>query len=380
MLKQCQDAHSTQFTALTEMQNYHRDLRVSSRWQRAAVKTLQVEPLARTSPLFSDRARFAPEVSEDAIADTADHLGLAIQVGGRFYPLRDTAYKSLLDRAKINGTALPKLSRDRLAEVLNSCLALHKDDALLLIRDEKVSAAHSGDTRDYSVLEIDQLLDALQKKMDQRVPGNVFTNGYSDHAITSASWSLPDQKNELLGTYQKLLTAQGHGAVAAKLTPGIRFSTSDTGMASAKVAALLLGMQYPIHIGGIVAVEHRRQTKVSDFNDSLDMLFAQFGDSIAQLSKLLTIDLEYPVNTMTAVCKALKLPKKASMEAIAMFEMTVGDGMATAHDVFMAIQEVPFILKTNGASESKLLMLQESMARALTLRWTDYDLAKQVSW
>ena len=55
--------------------------------------------------------------------------------------------------------------------MINACLALHKDSALLLIRDEKVSAAHSGDSRDYSVLEIDQLLDGLQSKMDERFPG-----------------------------------------------------------------------------------------------------------------------------------------------------------------------------------------------------------------
>ena len=78
--------------------------------------------------------------------------------------------------------------------MLNSCLILHKADALLLIRDEKVSAAHSGDARDYSVLEIDQLLEGLRAKMDERFPGNVFTGGYSDHSITSASWSLPRQK------------------------------------------------------------------------------------------------------------------------------------------------------------------------------------------
>lgn len=379
-MKQCQDRYSAQFKELPEMQSYHQGLRTRSRWQRTAVKSLRVVPLSRTSPLFSDHTGFDPAVSDDAIVDTADNLGLALQVDGQFYPMRDTAYKSLLDRAKINGTALPKLSRERLAEVLNACLALHKDGALVLIRDEKVSAAHSGDAKDYSILEIDQLLAALKEKIEERFPGNVFTGGYSDHSMTSASWSLPGQKEELLGTYQKLLTAQGHGAVANKLTPGIRFNTSDTGMASAKVSAMLLGLQYPIHIGGIVAVEHKHQIKVSDFSDRLDMLFAQFGDSVSRLSKLLTIHMDYPVNAMTAVCKALKLPKKASMEAIAMFEIAIGDNPATAHDVFMAIQEVPFILKTTGASESKLLMLQESMARMLTLRWSDYDLAKQVSW
>ena len=379
-MKPCQDNYCVQFSDLPAMLSYHEQLRKDSRWERTEVKSLQVAPLEKTSPLFSDRSSFDPVVSKEAIADTADNLRLAIQVGGRYFPLRDTAYKSLLDRAKVGGTALLKLKREKLAQVLNSCLALHKDSALLLIRNEKVSAAHSGDGKDYSILEIDQLLDSMRGMVDERFPGNVYVGGYSDHAVTSASWSLPAQKADLLSTYEKLLESQGQKTVAAKLTPGIRFSSSDTGMASAKVSALLMGLQYPIHIGGMVAVEHRRQSKITDFTDSLDMLFAQFGDSVERLAKLLSVEMEHPVNAMTAVCKKLALPKKAALEAITMFETANGDNPATAHDIFMAMQEIPFILKTGGTPESKLLSLQENMARALTLRWSDYDLARRVNW
>ena len=380
MVKSCCDSYHTQFSAFPDMLSYHEKIRTDSRWERTEVKNLEVAALDKASPLFSDTASFDASVSREAIEDTAENLKLAIKVKDRFFPLRDTAYKSLLDRARVGGSALPKLPREKLAEVINSCLALHKDSALLLVRDEKVSAAHSGDTRDYSVLEIDQLLDGLQSKMDERFPGNQFSGGYVDHSITSASWTLPDQKTQLLDTYTKLLAAEGKTAMAAKLTPGIRFSTSDTGVASAKVSALLVGLQYPIHIGGMISVEHRRQSKVPDFVESLDMLFAQFGDSVSRLSALLSIHLDHPVNAMTAICKRLALPKKAAMEAIDMFEMAIGKESATAHDVFMAMQEIPFILKIQGTSENKLLALQENMARALTLKWRDYDYAREVKW
>ena len=380
MVKSCCDSYHTQFSAFPDMLSYHEKIRTDSRWERTEVKNLEVAALDKASPLFSDTASFDASVSREAIEDTAENLKLAIKVKDRFFPLRDTAYKSLLDRARVGGSALPKLPREKLAEVINSCLALHRDSALLLVRDEKVSAAHSGDTRDYSVLEIDQLLDGLQSKMDERFPGNQFSGGYVDHSITSASWTLPYQKTQLLDTYTKLLAAEGKTAMAAKLTPGIRFSTSDTGVASAKVSALLVGLQYPIHIGGMISVEHRRQSKVPDFVESLDMLFAQFGDSVSRLSALLSIHLDHPVNAMTAICKRLALPKKAAMEAIDMFEMAIGKESATAHDVFMAMQEIPFILKIQGTSENKLLALQENMARALTLKWRDYDYAREVKW
>jgi len=333
-----------------------------------------------SSTLYASPTLFATGVSEDAIKDTASNLGLAIQIQGDYYPLRMTAYKGLLDRAKISGTALPKLHRSDLAGFLNACLKVHKSDALLLIRDEKVSAVHSGDTTDYSVLPINELLDALKTKLDERFADNEFDTGYSDHSLTSAAWSLPGQRADLIGTYQKVLDAQGKTALAGKLMPGIRFSTSDTGVASAKVSALLLGLQYPIHIGGMSAVDHRGQSKIKDFNEAIDMMFAKFCDAIAHLEKLTGIYLDYPVNAMTAICKKLSMPKKAALEAIGMFEVAYGGGTATAHDVFMAMQEIMFILKTENTPVSKLLFTEESLARALTINWSQYDYARAVSY
>lgn len=140
---------------------------------------------------------------------------------------------------------------------------------------------------------------------------------------------------------------------------------------------LFHNLQFPC---GDVRLDHRHQKKVNDFENALDQLFAQFGDSVAKLEKLLDIELEYPVNAMTRICKKLSLPKKAAVEAIAMFEMSYGGGSATAHDVFMALQEIPFILKSQNTPESKMLVIEENMARALTLKWSDYDLAKAVSY
>ena len=380
MLQPCQDNYSTTFDSYERMRRYHEKESAESLWRRCKVNELHIEPLDKLSPLYETPSAFAAGVSRASIEDTAENLGLAMRLNGELYPVRMTAYKSLLDRAKIGGTALSKLSREVLAEVLNECLKLYSADALLLIRDEKISAVHSGDEVDYSVLPIDELLKALQAKLDARFSGNEFESGYCDHSLVSASWRMPDQKEDLLGTYAKVLAAQGKATMASKLMPGIRFMTSDTGVASAKVSALLMNGRHSIHIGGCVAVDHRHQSKVADFDTALDQLFAQFGDSIAKLQALMEIHLDFPINAMTRVCKKLSLPKKAAVEAIAMFEMSYGGGPATAHDVFLAMQEIPFILKTDKFAESKLLVVEENMARALTLKWSDFDLAKAVSY
>ena len=380
MQKPCQDSYYTLFSSYPMLLDYHEEQAKNSRWIRCKVADLQVEPLGESSPLIGNLSAFAAETSQEAVKDTAENLGLAMRVNGELYPVRMTAYKSLLDRAKIGGTALSKLSREVLAEVLNECLKLYSADALLLIRDEKISAVHSGDEVDYSILPIDELLKVLQAKLDARFSGNEFESGYCDHSLVSASWRMPDQKEDLLGTYAKVLAAQGKATMASKLMPGIRFMTSDTGVASAKVSALLMNGRHSIHSGGCIAVDHRHQSKVADFDTALDQLFAQFGDSIAKLQALMEIHLDFPINAMTRVCKKLSLPKKAAVEAIAMFEMSYGGGPATAHDVFLAMQEIPFILKTDKFPESKLLVVEENMARALTLKWSDFDLAKAVSY
>lgn len=342
----CHDNFEANFDNYPSMLSYHQALSMASSWRRCKVKDLHVEPLDSASPLYGHPAAFAAGTSEDAIKDTAANLGLALNVDGNIYPVRSTAYKTLTERAKINGTALPKLSRKDLANVLNACLSVHNSDALLLIRNEKVSAVHSGDETDYSVLPMDELLVTLEKKLGERFPGFVFESGYTDHAYTCGSWILPNQKEGILGAYAKALAAHGQAAMANRLVPGIRFMTSDTGVASAKVSALLIGAQQPIHIGDCIGVDHRNQRKIADFDAEMDKLFAKFCDSVAKLQSLLEIPLEYPVNVMTRVCKKLSLPKKEALEAIAMYEMAYGGGPATAHDVFMAMQEIPYMMKT----------------------------------
>lgn len=376
----CKDSYYTTFGSYEQMLDYHRNQSANSRWQRCKVNDLEVSPLDKSSSLVGKLGLFAPGTSQEAVDDTVNNLGLAMMVDHQYYPIRGTAYKSLLDRAKIGGTALPKLSRTALADVLNACLRLYHAEALLLLRDEKVAAVHSGDEADYSVLPVDELLVALKKKLDERFSGSEFEGGYCDHSLVSASWSMPGQKEELLEDYTKTLEEKGQKLLAGKLMPGIRFITSDTGVASAKVSALLVGGQSPIHIGSCIFVDHRHKKSVADFANKLDQLFAQFGDSVAKLQKLLEIPLDYPVNAMTRVCKKLSMPKKAAVEAIAMYEMASGGAPATAHDVFMAMQEIPYILKTQNTPQSKLLTVEENMARALSFRWSEYDLAKGVDY
>ena len=86
MLKQCQDSYSTQFTQFPAMLAYHEETRKASLWERTEVNRLRVAALDKASPLYEAPSGFDSAVSQEAIADTAENLGLAIQVGGTVFP------------------------------------------------------------------------------------------------------------------------------------------------------------------------------------------------------------------------------------------------------------------------------------------------------
>ena len=221
-MQPCLDDFHTTFDDYAEMQVYHARQARESKWARKTVSGLHIEPLDEASPLYTDGKAFAPNVSQVAVNDTAKNLGLALLTENGYLPIRNTAYKSLLDRAKIGGSALPKLQKPKLAGILNECLSLHKSEALLLVRSEKVAAFHSGDERDYSILPIDELMTSLSEKLNERFPGNIFAQGYADHSLATASWSFPAQRDELLETYDKALISHGQKHLASKFTPGVR--------------------------------------------------------------------------------------------------------------------------------------------------------------
>ena len=115
--QKCHDSYHTAFTDFGTMLDYHKYQNTNSIWERTEVKNLRVAPLDKNSALYGNFSQFASGVSEDAVRDTADNLGLAIKLD-QYYPLRDTSFKSLTDRAKISGSALPKLNKPDLAYVL----------------------------------------------------------------------------------------------------------------------------------------------------------------------------------------------------------------------------------------------------------------------
>ena len=97
-MQRCEDNYYVTFSSYPVLLDFHQEQAQGSKWTRCPVKELGVEPLDEASPFYEDLGAFAVGTTPEAVADTAKNLGLALRVNGELYPVRSTAYKSLLDR------------------------------------------------------------------------------------------------------------------------------------------------------------------------------------------------------------------------------------------------------------------------------------------
>ena len=84
MLDKSQDSYFTTFGTYEEMLDYHEEQAKSSIWHRCQVNRLEVEPLDKTSPLYGSLSNFAPGITQQAVDDTAENLGLAMAFAIRY--------------------------------------------------------------------------------------------------------------------------------------------------------------------------------------------------------------------------------------------------------------------------------------------------------
>ena len=128
----------------------------NSFWERKTSRNLRLVALTSGSKVEDElKEKYADEgLDEDIITDAIINTGLLLKVKNQYYPVRDCAIKSILDRASISGAGLRRVEKGVYAQILNDCLKVAKGEALLRISEGKVSAVLGGDCHDYAVLDI----------------------------------------------------------------------------------------------------------------------------------------------------------------------------------------------------------------------------------
>ena len=355
----------------------------NSRWMTAPSRNLVFESLEKNTQMGELYLKlYDHDGRAEIIADTMENTSLLLKVNGETYPVRSCAIKSILERARISGHALNKVSKSIFTQILNYCMDVTSGDSLIKVADDKVSAVHGGDPKDYAILEILPLVQCVRSILDRDFAGNHFLTANFDHSIVTAIWSLDGQANELMETYRQAVAEKGV-TEAMSARPGLRFTTSDVGVSAANLYPILLlgGSNRIIPLGDHLKLDHKNGADLDAFASSMDQLYACFKESIERQQQLLNVEIRYPYTTMLGVLKRIGITKKMSYEVADLFagQSGVSSG-CNAYQLYLAMSDVIFLAQCEGASAYRIAQLEENIARALRINWHEYDRPGDFKW
>lgn len=179
------------FSDPSDFLQFLQERKENSHWMTAPSKNIVFESLEKDTQMGELYLKlYDHDGRADIIADTMENTSLLLKVNGEAFPVRSCAIKSILERARISGHALNKVSKAVFTQILNYCMDVASGDSLIKVADDKVSAVHGGDPKDYAVLEMLPLVQTVQAILDRDFKGNHFLTANFDHAIVTAIWSL----------------------------------------------------------------------------------------------------------------------------------------------------------------------------------------------
>lgn len=376
-----EDSYCGVFTKQDEFLKCLESIGRNSFWERKKSKNLRLVPITDDSRVAEElREKYAEEgLDEGIITDTILNTGLLLKVRNQYYPVRCCAIKSILDRAGISGAGLRRVEKNVYARILNDCLKVAKGEALLRISEGKVSAVLGGDCHDYAVLNMEQIFMHSVEYFNSEFKGCTWLGGFYEHDMASALWELSGE-DKLLEAYRKELCL--HGKEPEEMKPAVRITTSDTGSGGANIYPMLLSGNgnTTINLGSPLRLGHRNGTRISDFDEQLKMLYGKYQLAAGNLVKLLSVEILNPVNCMKGVMDRLGIARKYEAEAVELFKAQYGEDPCTAHEIYFGISEILYMLACEGEEGSKIARMEENIARALSIHWTDYDIPGDYKW
>lgn len=347
----------------------------NSFWKRRKAKNLRLVAITEGSPIAEEmREKYVNDgLDEDIISDTIVNTGLLLKDKSEYYPVRGCAIKSILDRAGIAGNGLRRVEKSVYARILNDLLKVANGEALIRFSEGKVSAVLSGDCNDYSILDVEEIYMHAVDYLGSNFKGCNYLGGFYEHNMVSALWELSGE-DELLEAYKEELKL--HGKTVDEMKPMVRITTSDTGNGGANIYPMLVSgtENTTINLGNPLRLEHRYGNDITEFDQQLKQLYAKYQLATGNLIKLLKIDIMHPVNCMRGVMDKLKIPKRYQAEAVELFKAQQGEDPCTAHDIYYGISEILYMLACDGEEGSRITRMEETIARALSMNWEEFDI------
>lgn len=315
---------------------------------------------------------------EEVFRDTMENTRLYMKVNEERYLVRSCAVKTILERAKVSGNALNKVEKAVFAQILNHCMDVATGNALMRFCEDKISAIHGGDASDYSILEMPELFRMTVEYLQDTFTGYSFLGASYDHSIVTGIWSVDD--DAMLDVYKKCMAE--NGMPNSYLQMGLRLTSSDTGLSGANLYPMMfVGKEMKsIPLGSPLKLEHKNKADLAKFADQLNLLYSQYNKALGGLKRLMQVYLNHPVNAMLGVMKKLGVSKKYAYLIAEDFKVRTGDLPCTVYEAYLAIAELIHILQCEGVAGSKIVQMEETIARAIAIRWKDYDIAGEFKW
>lgn len=369
------DGFQKTFASMEELMEFLKERARASSWIRKPTKELRLVPLEKEVSLEED------EDEKDILDDTQRNTQLMLKMRGQSYPIRSCAIKTILDRAGVSGPGLRKLDKAYYSKVVNYCLKAAKGEALIKIADGKVSAVHGGDYCDYHILAMQDVFEMTVQYLDQEFKGSSYQEGTGcyDHTIVTAMWELGGRP-ELLQAYQKAL--DDHGIKAQVMTPALRLTTSDVAASGVNLYPLLLcgnGNQ-TVSLGHPIKLPHKDGASLERFQNNLQLLFSRYQEAITDISKLMDVEIQHPINCLMEILKRLHMKKKIKTDVVELFEAQNGTDPCTAHDIYYALNEASFFAACEGLQGQEIIKVEEEIAKVLKFDWAEYDVYGSVAW
>lgn len=352
----------------------------NSDWEKVKSKELRFYSIGdgnHFSTVLEDKLRGMGK--NQVFQDTMEHTRLILKVKDELYPVRSCAIKTILERARVSGNALNKVQKKELAKILNYCMEVASGDALLRFCEDKISAVHGGDASDYAVLDTPELFRRTVEYLQDNFSGYTFAGASYDHSIVTAVWSL-DNEEGLLKEYKDSL--QSHGLPDEEIQLGLRLTTSDTGQSGANLYPMIFfgSEARNIPLGSPLKLHHKNKADLAKFDEQLNLLYAQYGKALGSMQGLMDAYVLHPVNAMLGVMKRIGVPKKYAMIVAEDFRFKHGDTPCSVYEAYLQISEVIYLMQSEGLDGSKIVQMEENIARAVHLRWKDYDFAGEYHW
>lgn len=372
------DDFSQSFAGEEDFLTFLKNREEKTTWKKEASNSLRFEAIKKDTERAEELATtLKAKGKEEVIHDTLEGTQLLLKADGECIPVRNCAIKTIFERARISGNALSKVERPVLAKILNHCMRVADGIALLKVADDKVSAVHGGDKSDYSILEMYELFAKTSDYLYDNFKDVKYAGGFYDHSAVTALWSL-EGNTELIKTYRELLDM--HGVTCSELVASVRLTTSDVGISGANLYPTLLADGKNIPLGSPLKLEHKHGATMEHFEKKLAMLYSQYDLALGKLKDLISVTVRYPINAMMGVMKKIGVPKKLAMEAIERFKAVHGTGFSNAHAIYYGIAEVIFMMQSGGESGTRVTQMEETVSRALNVKWSDYDIPGELKW